>query len=84
MKQATERLFSKMQNPGPVMEPAEQLSHEIVKDDRRSFLKKVAIGGLSLGAFSFAPIEKTLDYTTQKINRYSAILLWCLSTLHLL
>jgi hypothetical protein len=72
MKQATERLFSKMQNPGPVMEPAEQLSHEIVKDDRRSFLKKAAIGGLSLGAFSFAPIEKTLDYTTQKINRYSA------------
>ena len=72
MKKATKGLFSKMQKPEPVMEPAEQSSHETVKDDRRSFLKKAAIGGLSLGAFSFAPIEKTLAYTTQKINRYSA------------
>lgn len=54
------------------MEPEEQSSYEIAKDDRRSFLKKAVIGGLSLGAFSFAPIERTLDYTTQKINRYSA------------
>lgn len=72
MKKATKGLFSKMQNLESVMEPAEQSSHETVKDDRRSFLKKAAIGGLSLGAFSFAPIEKTLAYTTQKINRYSA------------
>ncbi|MGN6265555.1 MAG: mandelate racemase/muconate lactonizing enzyme family protein [Ginsengibacter sp.] len=72
MKQTTKKLFSKIQNPEPVMETADQSSHEIAKDDRRSFLKKAAIGGLSLGAFSFAPIEKTLGYTTHKINRYSA------------
>ena len=69
MKQSTKKLFSKMSSPEPV---SEEIKEELSKNDRRSFLKKTVFGGLSLGAFSFAPIEKTLAFTTQKINRYSA------------
>ncbi len=72
MKPATKKLFSKMSSPEPDLDEVKQESSEAKKDDRRSFLKKTVIGGLSLGAFSFAPIEKTLAFTTQKINRYSA------------
>lgn len=39
---------------------------------RRDFLKKSTLGGLSLGALMHAPIEQTIDYSTQKVNRYSA------------
>ncbi|HET7117369.1 MAG TPA: twin-arginine translocation signal domain-containing protein, partial [Hanamia sp.] len=72
MKQNTKKLFSKLSSKESVVEEVKEESSEVSKDNRRSFLKKAAIGGLSLGAFSLAPIEKTLAYTTQKINRYSA------------
>ncbi|MEQ9442650.1 MAG: mandelate racemase/muconate lactonizing enzyme family protein [Cyclobacteriaceae bacterium] len=39
---------------------------------RRDFLQKASLGGLSLGAFMNSPIEETLEYSTQKVNRYSA------------
>jgi len=61
MKQVTKKLFSKMSSKESVLKEANE---ELSKDDRRSFLKKAAIGGLSLGAFAFAPLEKTLAYTT--------------------
>lgn len=72
MKPTTKQLFSKLSSREPVLNEVKQESSEAKKDGRRSFLKKTVIGGLSLGAFSFAPIEKTLAFTTQKINRYSA------------
>jgi len=71
MKQSTKRLFSRISSQQSVLEEAKEESPQVYKDDRRSFLKKAALGGLSLGAFSFAPIEKTLAFATQKINRYS-------------
>ena len=71
MKQSTKQLFSKFNSKESFGEEAKEESSEESKDDRRSFLKKAAIGGLSLGAFSFAPVEKTLAFATQKINRYS-------------
>jgi L-alanine-DL-glutamate epimerase-like enolase superfamily enzyme len=40
--------------------------------DRRGFLKKVSLGGLSLAALTAAPIEDVLAHSTQKVNRYSA------------
>ncbi|MGD1890787.1 MAG: twin-arginine translocation signal domain-containing protein [Cyclobacteriaceae bacterium] len=40
--------------------------------NRRDFLQKASLGGLSLGAFMNSPIEETLEYTTQKVIRDSA------------
>ena len=42
------------------------------QNDRREFLKKIGLGGLSLAGLSMAPIEEVLAYSTQKVNRYSA------------
>ena len=39
---------------------------------RRDFLQKATLGGLSLGAFANSSIDETLEYSTQKVNRYSA------------
>jgi L-alanine-DL-glutamate epimerase-like enolase superfamily enzyme len=39
---------------------------------RRAFFQKLGLGGLSLATMSMAPIEEQLEYTTQKVNRYSA------------
>jgi L-alanine-DL-glutamate epimerase-like enolase superfamily enzyme len=41
-------------------------------NDRRGFLTKLGIGGLSLAGMVSAPIEDVLAYTTQKVNRNSA------------
>jgi L-alanine-DL-glutamate epimerase-like enolase superfamily enzyme len=38
---------------------------------RREFLQKASMGGIALGAFINAPIEKTLEVATQKVNRSS-------------
>lgn len=40
--------------------------------DRRGFLKKAGLGGLSLAAMTAAPIEDVLAHSTQKVNRFSA------------
>ncbi|HEX7071245.1 MAG TPA: mandelate racemase/muconate lactonizing enzyme family protein [Rhodothermales bacterium] len=39
---------------------------------RRDFLKKAALGGLSLGAMAFAPASEQVAYVSQKVNRNSA------------
>lgn len=40
---------------------------------RRDFMQKASLGGLAVGsAFFCKPIEETLEYTTQKVARYSA------------
>ncbi|MEQ9442649.1 MAG: mandelate racemase/muconate lactonizing enzyme family protein [Cyclobacteriaceae bacterium] len=39
---------------------------------RRDFLQKAALGGLSLGGFINRPVEETLAYSSQRVNRYSA------------
>ena len=40
--------------------------------DRRGFLKKAGLGGLSLAALTGAPIEEVLAQSTSKVNRNSA------------
>jgi len=51
------------------------LKLKIVKMDnstnRRSFLKKAGLGGLSLGMMINSPIEDQIDYLTQDVKRYS-------------
>jgi L-alanine-DL-glutamate epimerase-like enolase superfamily enzyme len=39
---------------------------------RRDFLKTASLGGLAMGAFLHAPIEQSLEFSTQKVNRASA------------
>lgn len=41
-------------------------------NERRGFLKKAALGGLSLAGLTQAPIEEQLEYATQKVNRNSS------------
>lgn len=41
-------------------------------DNRRDFLKKASLGGLSLGVMNFDSLEEEVEYTTQKVSRYSA------------
>ncbi len=41
-------------------------------NNRREFLQKASLGGLALGSFMHSPIEETLEYSTQKVNKYSA------------
>lgn len=45
---------------------------EITENSRRSFLKRSAMGGITLGgALMFSPIEEVIAQSTQKVNRYS-------------
>jgi L-alanine-DL-glutamate epimerase-like enolase superfamily enzyme len=39
--------------------------------DRRSFIQKASLGGLSLSGLMFASTEEQLEYTTQKVSRAS-------------
>ena len=51
----------------------EQPEQGEVEQGRRSFLKKSALGGITLGgALLVSPIEDIIAQTTQKVNRYSA------------
>ncbi|MEP6950642.1 MAG: mandelate racemase/muconate lactonizing enzyme family protein [Ginsengibacter sp.] len=46
---------------------------DVPENPRRSFLKKSALGGITLGgAFMFSPIEDLVAQSTQKVRRYSA------------
>ena len=39
---------------------------------RRDFIRNASLGGLALGAFIHAPIEETLEYSTQNVQRASS------------
>src|SRR5665213_2193420 len=51
-----------------------QISEEIRDsgNDRRSFLKRSALGGLSLGSMMFTPLGDVLAHSTSRVNRHSA------------
>src|SRR5688500_20233292 len=44
---------------------------DTITNDRRGFLKKAGLGGLSLAAMTAAPIEDVLAHSTSKVNRNS-------------
>jgi L-alanine-DL-glutamate epimerase-like enolase superfamily enzyme len=48
-----------------------EIDSEKTKDNRREFLKKTALGGISLGALMFSSMEDTVAETTSKVNRAS-------------
>jgi len=49
-----------------------EIDHVETKNERRNFLKKTMLGGLSLGALVGASIEDTMAHTTSKVNRFSS------------
>lgn len=55
---------------------AESINKEIkdpaTSNDRRSFLKKAAMGGIALGGLMHLSVEDTIAHTTQKVNKSSA------------
>lgn len=61
-----------LQEPGTVENsiPAE---NEFTENARRSFLKKTALGGITLGgAFLFNPVEEVIARSTSNVKRYSS------------
>ena len=48
-----------------------EINNPHTKDSRRDFLKKTALGGISLGAFAGLSIEDTLAQTTSKVRQAS-------------
>ncbi|HBH83214.1 MAG TPA: mandelate racemase/muconate lactonizing enzyme family protein [Bacteroidales bacterium] len=49
-----------------------EINNPSTSNDRRSFLKKAAMGGVALGGLMHLSIEDTIAHTTQKVNKSSA------------
>jgi L-alanine-DL-glutamate epimerase-like enolase superfamily enzyme len=49
-----------------------ELSNPLTNNDRRSFLKKAALGGIALGGMMHLSIEDTIAQTTSKVQRSSS------------
>lgn len=49
-----------------------ELDHPATSLDRRSFLRRTAIGGLALGGMMGLPVEEAVAQSTSKVNRASA------------
>lgn len=49
-----------------------EINNPATSNDRRSFLKKAALGGIALGGLMHLSIEDTIAQTTSKVNRSSA------------
>ena len=53
-------------------QPEQALTPHEKGNDRRSFLKKSAMGGMMLGGFMFSSMEDTLAQSTSNVNRNSS------------
>ena len=69
MKTPSQKLLEKFGAKDP--EPKNEAPSE-KENDRRSFLKKSALGGIMLGGFMFSSAEDTLAQSTSKVNRNSS------------
>lgn len=49
-----------------------EITNPSTSNDRRSFLKKAALGGIALGGLMYLSIEDTIAQTTQKVSRASS------------
>jgi L-alanine-DL-glutamate epimerase-like enolase superfamily enzyme len=62
-----------LKEPGTVESTNKQQQNADQENGRRSFLKKSALGGITLGgSLLFAPIEEVVAQSTQKVRRFSA------------
>lgn len=62
---------NKQQEKADALARQQEMTNPHTKDSRRDFLKKTALGGITLGGFMSASIEDTLAQTTSKVNRAS-------------
>ncbi len=69
MKAALKQL---LQAPSRVPEPPAPADPAQPGDDRRTFLKKAGLGGLSLAAVGHLPVEEQVAYVSQRVSRHSA------------
>lgn len=61
-----------LKEPAASEEPDTRNNSGSKENDRRSFLKKTALGGIALGgALALSPIEEIIAQSTQKVSRYS-------------
>jgi L-alanine-DL-glutamate epimerase-like enolase superfamily enzyme len=74
MKQQLKQIIEncKLADQQAAIERQAEIDHADTKNERRNFLKKTMLGGLSLGAMMGASIEDTMAHTTSKVNRYSS------------
>jgi L-alanine-DL-glutamate epimerase-like enolase superfamily enzyme len=70
MKNPSQKLLEKFGLKEP--EEIKTLVSAEKENDRRSFLKKSALGGIMLGGFMFSSHEDTLAQSTSKVNRNSS------------
>ncbi len=70
-KKILEKIMQQESVPASVKAAREKEKEKQNQNPRRNFLQKSLLGGLSLGAFTFASVEDTLAYSTQKVNRNS-------------
>jgi len=70
-KKILEKIMQQESVPASVKAAREKEKQNQNQNPRRNFLQKSLLGGLSLGAFTFASVEDTLAYSTQKVNRNS-------------
>ena len=74
MKNVLKQLITKNKNEEKAYAAsrlAEQ-NHPKTTNDRRSFLKRTALGGMALSSFMGYSFEDTLSETTSKVNRNSS------------
>ncbi|MEO9004904.1 MAG: mandelate racemase/muconate lactonizing enzyme family protein, partial [Ginsengibacter sp.] len=50
----------------------EEIKNPLVSNNRRNFLKKTALGGITLGGMMFMPFEDVIAQSTSKVNRSSS------------
>jgi len=65
-------LKNKTREAKAVLERQAEIENPLTHDNRRDFLKKTVLGGISLSAFMGMGIEDTMAETTSKVQRASA------------
>lgn len=73
MKSELQRLItkSKKEDSDYAIAREKEINNSNTTDQRRSFLKKTALGGIGLASFMGMSFEDTVAQTTSKVNRFS-------------
>jgi L-alanine-DL-glutamate epimerase-like enolase superfamily enzyme len=74
MKSVLQQIADKSRHQEKIEDGAirSEIKNPVTTDNRRSFLKKAALGGIALGGFMNLSIEDTIAQTTSKVQRSSS------------